>query len=196
MVHCAGCHSNFSVSGYTHHLRLTQSSACAAAYHAQLEHENDVDIEEDHDMPALSGDFFGNYDDKDFNWPDGLLTVNTSLIPTDNCTGDNEEYFDVQAPASNTPAQDPRFEVEPFPLATAGAPIPGSVCGASSFVTYGSRLSNDEEYAPFCSKIDWDIVRWAKLRGPSSSAVSELLEIDGVRFRRGYFKSVMTLYCS
>jgi hypothetical protein len=68
MVHCAGCHSNFSVSGYTHHLRFTKSSSCAAAYNAQLE-----DIE-DNDMPAFSGDFFGNYEDGDFDWPDGGMS--------------------------------------------------------------------------------------------------------------------------
>jgi hypothetical protein len=72
--------------------------------------------------------------------------------------------------------------VDPFPLATAGAPIPGSVRDASGFATYGCGLRSDETYAPFGSKLDWDVARWAKLRGPSSSAVSELLEIDGVSF--------------
>ena len=36
-------------------------------------------------------------------------------------------------------------------------------------------------FAPFRSKLDWDMARWAKLRGPSSTAFSELLAIDGVR---------------
>ena len=71
MVHCAGCHSNFSASGYTHHLRQTQSTSCTAAYYAQLEHENDVEIVGDaDDMPEFSGDFFGNYEDEDLDWPD------------------------------------------------------------------------------------------------------------------------------
>jgi hypothetical protein len=88
---------------------------------------------------------------------------------------------------------DPRFNVEPFPLATAGAPIPGSVNGASGFASYGSKLGSTDKYAPFCSKTDWDIARWAKLRGPSSSAVSELLEIEGVSFRQRSFICLMTL---
>jgi len=36
-------------------------------------------------------------------------------------------------------------------------------------------------YAPFTSKKDWEIARWAKLRGPGSTAFSELIGIEGVR---------------
>ncbi|KAJ3996010.1 hypothetical protein F5050DRAFT_1799862 [Lentinula boryana] len=35
-------------------------------------------------------------------------------------------------------------------------------------------------WAPFGSKIEWEIARWANLRGPSSTAFTELLAIDGV----------------
>ena len=37
-----------------------------------------------------------------------------------------------------------------------------------------------EEWAPFSTHMEWEIARWAKLRGPSSTALSELLKIDGV----------------
>ena len=40
--------------------------------------------------------------------------------------------------------------------------------------------SNVNPYAPFASKIDWEIARWAKLRGPSSTAFTELMSIEGV----------------
>ena len=36
------------------------------------------------------------------------------------------------------------------------------------------------EWAPFSNRTDWEIARWSKLRGPSSTALSELLKIDGV----------------
>jgi hypothetical protein len=36
------------------------------------------------------------------------------------------------------------------------------------------------EWAPFSTRTEWEIARWAKLRGPSSTALSELLKIDGV----------------
>jgi hypothetical protein len=84
MVHCAGCHCTFSVSGYTHHLRLTRSPACAAAYHARLEQEIQF-VEEDNGVAAFSGDnsvfsgddsafsgaVFGNYNGDDFDSPGG-----------------------------------------------------------------------------------------------------------------------------
>ncbi|KAH7917158.1 hypothetical protein BV22DRAFT_1026893, partial [Leucogyrophana mollusca] len=40
-------------------------------------------------------------------------------------------------------------------------------------------------WAPFSSQTDWDIARWAKLRGPSSTAFSELLAIPGVGDKLG-----------
>jgi hypothetical protein len=35
-------------------------------------------------------------------------------------------------------------------------------------------------YAPFVSELDWKFAKWAKLRGPSSTAVTELMAIEGV----------------
>jgi len=35
-------------------------------------------------------------------------------------------------------------------------------------------------WAPFTSKIDWEIAKWAKLRGAGSTAFSDLLAIEGV----------------
>ncbi|TEB18734.1 hypothetical protein FA13DRAFT_1758436 [Coprinellus micaceus] len=35
-------------------------------------------------------------------------------------------------------------------------------------------------YHPFQSRLEWEFARWAKFRGPSSTAVSELLGIEGV----------------
>ncbi|KAG2081953.1 hypothetical protein BD769DRAFT_1633506 [Suillus cothurnatus] len=54
---------------------------------------------------------------------------------------------------------------------------------------YGAQLvddKNDENlYYPFASKIEWEVARWAKLRGSSSTAFSDLLSIDGVSERLG-----------
>lgn len=47
------------------------------------------------------------------------------------------------------------------------------------------RLTEVEgSYAPFESKLDWEIARWAKTRGPGSTALDELLKIDGVSHRQ------------
>lgn len=37
-----------------------------------------------------------------------------------------------------------------------------------------------DNFAPFLSKLDWEVARWAKLRGPGSTAFSELMGIEGV----------------
>ena len=52
------------------------------------------------------------------------------------------------------------------------------------YVEYSHALGTGDdsvsEWAPFRSRTEWELARWAKLRGPSSTALSELLEIDGV----------------
>jgi hypothetical protein len=48
---------------------------------------------------------------------------------------------------------------------------------------YGRQVKTadiQEIYAPFASELEWEFARWAKLRGPSSTAVTELLGIKGV----------------
>jgi hypothetical protein len=35
-------------------------------------------------------------------------------------------------------------------------------------------------YWPFTSQLDWKVAHWAKMRGPGSTAVSELLRIESV----------------
>jgi len=53
--------------------------------------------------------------------------------------------------------------------------------GMSNQEQYGKQWSDSENpYAPFHSRMDWEIGAWAKLRGPSSTAFSELMAIPGV----------------
>ena len=42
------------------------------------------------------------------------------------------------------------------------------------------RAGTPIQYEPFSSKLDWEIARWAKMRGPGSNALTELLNIEGV----------------
>lgn len=50
------------------------------------------------------------------------------------------------------------------------------------FQLYESQISGlqDNKWAPFASKRDWEVARWAKMRGTGSTAFSDLLSIDGV----------------
>ncbi|KAJ7252923.1 hypothetical protein C8J57DRAFT_1187466 [Mycena rebaudengoi] len=65
----------------------------------------------------------------------------------------------------------------------AGHPIP-SENSQRTEDTYRSSLDNSTDtnpYAPFKSKMDWEVAKWAKLRGSGSTAFTDLLHIDGVR---------------
>ncbi|KAI0033638.1 hypothetical protein K488DRAFT_47333 [Vararia minispora EC-137] len=71
--------------------------------------------------------------------------------------------------------------IDPFPSPRAGAPIPSDDTGDSS--AYEERragLDSGNIWAPFKSKLDWCFAYWAKTRGPTSSAVTELLQMEGV----------------
>ena len=46
--------------------------------------------------------------------------------------------------------------------------------------TYQDDASATNPYALFSSKLDWEVARWVKLRGPGSTATSKLTGIDGV----------------
>ena len=70
--------------------------------------------------------------------------------------------------------------VELFPSKAAGAPI-ANVNAVPKYESYQSDLKDlDNPWAPFSSQLDWEVARWAKLRGPSSTAFTELLNIHGV----------------
>ncbi|THH20297.1 hypothetical protein EUX98_g8611 [Antrodiella citrinella] len=72
--------------------------------------------------------------------------------------------------------QDIHVKVHPSPLA--GKPVQQN---ATTFATYhGVSPTDDNPYAPFPNQREWLIARWAKLRGPGSTALDELLKIDGV----------------
>lgn len=46
--------------------------------------------------------------------------------------------------------------------------------------THQHRASATNPYVPFLSKLDWEVARWVKLRGPGSMAVTKLMGIEGV----------------
>lgn len=60
----------------------------------------------------------------------------------------------------------------------------GEVCseGIMSMQEYENALGGPHEnpYHPFASGVDWDLAKWAKLRGPSATSFTELLNISGV----------------
>jgi hypothetical protein len=73
--------------------------------------------------------------------------------------------------------------IDKYPGGLAGRPIPSRKT-QNSEQRYESVLDNSSAnnlYAPFKSKMDWEMARWAKLRGSGSTAFTDLLHIEGVR---------------
>jgi hypothetical protein len=66
-----------------------------------------------------------------------------------------------------------------FPFGSPSIPISGVHQGSPVDNTRPEE-SEDSIWAPFHSECDWSIARWAKMHGPTSSAMMELLAIPGV----------------
>ena len=85
----------------------------------------------------------------------------------------------IEPNANNSEPTWPVF-VTHFPFGSPGAPVTSAQQGTSIY--HSSREAfGDSVWAPFCSQCDWEVARWAKMWGPSSSAMEELLAIPGVR---------------
>ncbi|KAF8063166.1 hypothetical protein FPV67DRAFT_1421162, partial [Lyophyllum atratum] len=67
-----------------------------------------------------------------------------------------------------------------------GAPVP-DVAEDPLYAAYQRELPDGEinMWAPFASKLEWELARWAKLRGPGSTALTDLLKIEGFKDRLG-----------
>jgi hypothetical protein len=67
-----------------------------------------------------------------------------------------------------------------FSKGKAGATYPNPDC-IDQNTAYTSQIGNKENpFSPFYSKIEWEVALWAKTRGPSSTAFTELMSIEGV----------------
>ncbi|KAG2160170.1 uncharacterized protein EDB93DRAFT_1099531 [Suillus bovinus] len=102
---------------------------------------------------------------------------------------DEDEDEDDQC--NSTCCQDIQLHVQgqhgcvivPYPDPRAGQQITNQAanCHAAN-MEYGARFNAEQEnlYHPFTSRMDWEVARWAKLCGLSSTALSDLLAIEGV----------------
>lgn len=81
--------------------------------------------------------------------------------------------------------------IEHFPIGCAGAPIAGphepSAVNVPTDVPHG-----ESSWAPFHSQCDWEIARWAKMSGPSSTAFSKLLAIPEVHAPPFFIVALLT----
>ena len=85
-----------------------------------------------------------------------------------------------ESPLQNHAPQDGVPFIERFHLGVPRAPIPDMGQRVLSYQALQDDLGPENIWYLFQSQRDWDFARWAKNRGPSSTAVTELLTIDGV----------------
>jgi hypothetical protein len=69
--------------------------------------------------------------------------------------------------------------IERFPHGQPGSPVVGTTQGTTVYESTQDMLG-ESVWAPFQSQFDWELAYWAKTRGPTSSAMTDLLAIPGV----------------
>lgn len=156
----------------------------------------------DPDPPRFEGDFFGDdYTAQDFGFrdpddsdsedegaadPSGWEPAPDPQPPSD---GDAmEETTQGSADHTDSPGQRQTSESQihsnhcSITVKKFGGRA-GEVVAHLDNAGYSSYSGGDETnlWAPFSSRTDWEVARWAKLRGPGSTSFSELLNIEGVR---------------
>ncbi|KAJ6596460.1 hypothetical protein B0H10DRAFT_2327913 [Mycena sp. CBHHK59/15] len=143
------------------------------------EEKEDDSEEEDRRADQLRADLENGYEAPRLEAPADQVLPDVPNTPAD-------------APAGPTPSRatrkkiEDRFHhkpiVEKFPGNLAGAPISGNR-DETSEEQYGTDIGDEitNPYAPFASKTDWEIAKWAKLRGAGSTAFTDLLQVQGVR---------------
>jgi len=145
----------------------------------------------DLDVPASDDECDSQADDDDFlepAWEQPLDPTVASNSEEDDDGSDMET--DLSTPVDHCqrsahasvrgPLYIDKFAAE-YPRAQAGSRVGVDMDSNSR---YGAALLDQmATWAPFKSRIDWEVARWAKLRGPSSTAFSELLSIDGVSLK-------------
>jgi hypothetical protein len=199
MDRCPGCGKSFQPRGYSNHLQQTKQSECRAVLaqgfrdsdlpdsdsdsnsdsDSDFETEEEEEEEEEEDLLYLDDEYW-----------EGPVPVQTGMEmdiqdePGLELGDDEQGEHEVHRAREDRRAAEEEFRkapvVEQFPSAKAGAPI-ATVRAVPKYETYQTDLrSLDNPWAPFSSQLDWEVARWAKLRGPSSTAFTELLKIDGV----------------
>lgn len=208
MVECPGCLRNdLSVTGLSQHLAKTKDTCCNAvltASHSNLgtsssPRHDGMDMQdledgllqpEDEEPLTPLDDTSSDEEDatEEYEWEPAVQENDIDIPsielddPMDNNDSNGADRKSRQHAERQIFEQD-RVTIVPYPDSRAGKPITcAEVQDANT--TYGSSIGNAENpYSPFSSRMDWEIAQWAKLRGPSSTAFSDLLSIRGVSER-------------
>jgi hypothetical protein len=208
MPQCPGCGKSFSqLGGYSNHLLQTQKPACRAVLAQAFEEwwsqssDSDADTETSNsesdtlvtnhlDLDFEDFNFEGHDDEEDLMY--GANDYVEAPVPeqleggmvVDEPENDLEEENDLHQAREVRWAAEEAFRktpvVEAFPSAEAGTPI-ANTQALPRYDSYKTYLKNpDNPWDPFSSRLDWEVAYWAKRCGPSATAFTKLLKIDGV----------------
>ena len=155
--------------------------------------EKDVDV--NHSPNTSDSESSAESDDEDLasdhesHWePPRPAAVDSSRADTTAATPDSDVSMnDVNATAAN-PLKNIQTYIDRFPGRAGEIIGPMPLTRDPAHVHYMNSVNGrSNPWAPFASEIDWEVAKWAKLRGPSSTAFSDLLAIPGVstRFHHG-----------
>ncbi|KAF8261595.1 hypothetical protein EI94DRAFT_1780209 [Lactarius quietus] len=129
-------------------------------------------------------------------WTPAIKESSHSGCMTPDLTGeceppqDAEEHVEVEQMLENLE----RPKITRYPDQNAGVAHSKMETENQSYEARVGEGSQENPYAPFASALDWEIAKWAKLRGPSSTAFTEFMVIDGVQERLGLtFKNTLEL---
>jgi len=140
----------------------------------------DSDEEEENTRDAVSGARLEL--PRDIPEPNSHRGVSIEEVEEDELGGDYPKAH-LDSGTHNREAAEEPLRRKPFVIpfgGHAGAAVHG-VQAAGENKRYGDSIGVPENiYAPFASRLDWEVAQWAKLRGPSSSSFTELMAIEGV----------------
>ncbi|KAJ7501988.1 hypothetical protein B0H11DRAFT_2188562 [Mycena galericulata] len=155
------------------------------------------DGEDDFDnLPDLmkSDDSDSEDEDGDLGWEppvlDGHQFPGIEDEPDEQRQADGPDAPRVADAQPNVPARENRASGEEqvrqqpiivqFTDGDAGAPLRRGEAGYERYKAGSGDPTNI--WAPFTSKLEWELARWAKLRGPGSTAFTDLLKISAALF--------------
>ena len=200
MVECIGCGQDFSVKGFTYHIHTISHQPCISAYEEEVRQVvvslqdisdgMDGQLNEDFITPAFNDDAFiwedDDWDIKESDTEDDMedvdITGELQELPNqpDEGTVPKQPQANRQATLVTHPIADKDWSIEEYPLASTGVPLAAKNCLSTGDEKSQSNMSADELYGPFQSRLDWELVQWAKYETISSNALTQLLSINGI----------------
>ena len=145
---------------------VSESEESESESESEFEESQDGDIgpEPEH-VQGVDQDKMDNIGDAEDLGPNGLPLLNHA----------------EQAEVEESQGSNIHLEIQKFG-GKAGQPIRvGQPTAAGGYRTQpGCNPGGANPYAPFHSQTDWEVAKWGKLRGPTSTAFTELLKIPSV----------------